>query len=222
MKSNIYRDAIEVQNASNLSEVLKSWARAIDTIWEEIHAAKGGTDTFNNHPVNVLFASKVNSLTGYEQNFSRAYEVCLSKQDDKPKLIPEDLRWLPLDTDILNRRNDAGTHLRNGNADYKAVETLRGIASSGRGRHRAWAGQGLSENECRQAFDQTFIGYDGKPYGIGDRIELHPDTDLWMRGARYGKVTGCTLTPDDRVHVRLDKLPDAQPFAGTEDTFKKA
>lgn len=35
----------------------------------------------------------------------------------------------------------------------------------------------------------------------GERIELHPATDLWMSGARYGtveKVTACA------VHVRLD------------------
>lgn len=29
-------------------------------------------------------------------------------------------------------------------------------------------------------------GYDGIPYEIGDRVELHPGIDLWMFGARYG------------------------------------
>jgi hypothetical protein len=146
---NIYKEAVEVQNACNLSGVIKAWARAVDAIWVDVRADNGGTDAFNNHPVNVLFASKVHSLTGYEQQFTKAYEECLVKQD------------------------------------------------------------------------RTFTGYDGKEYTLGDRIELHPSTDLWKQGARFGKVIGCSLTPNDRVRVRLDKFPDAQPFAGTEETFKK-
>lgn len=39
----------------------------------------------------------------------------------------------------------------------------------------------------------------------GDRIEMHPATDLFMRGARYGTVTGFSLTPFDRIHFTLDK-----------------
>jgi hypothetical protein len=29
------------------------------------------------------------------------------------------------------------------------------------------------------------IGYDGKPYTVGDRVELSPGLDLWVRGARF-------------------------------------
>ena len=64
----------------------------------------------------------------------------------------------------------------------------------------------------------TLYGYDGNGYGIGDRVELHPACDLWMRGARYGVVTRVSLTPADRVHVLLDKLP-GRVFAGHADTF---
>ena len=63
-------------------------------------------------------------------------------------------------------------------------------------------------------------GYDGNGYEIGDRVELHPGTDLWMRGARYGTVVGASLTPDDRVHVEMDKLP-GRKFSGSEDTFRR-
>lgn len=63
-------------------------------------------------------------------------------------------------------------------------------------------------------------GYDGKEYSIGDRVELHPGTDLWMRGARFGTVVGASLTPKDRVRVELDKLPNRK-FSGSEETFKK-
>lgn len=63
------------------------------------------------------------------------------------------------------------------------------------------------------------IGYDGIEYKIGDRIELHPGTDLWMRGARFGEVVGTSLTPDDRVRVKLDKLKGV--FSGPMDRFRK-
>jgi len=62
-------------------------------------------------------------------------------------------------------------------------------------------------------------GYDGNGYGVGDRVEIHPSTDLWMRGARYGVVIGSSLTPKDRVRVKLDKLP-RRTFAGSADTFR--
>jgi hypothetical protein len=65
----------------------------------------------------------------------------------------------------------------------------------------------------------TIYGYDGLGYTVGDRVELHPGADLWMRGARYGVVVGISCTPADRVRVRLDKLP-GRVFAGHADTFR--
>ena len=79
---NIYQDALDVQNACNLSGVLKSWASHVDAIWTEVRAnPQSGTDAFNHHPVNVLFASKVASLTGSESTngFHEAYEVCTQR-----------------------------------------------------------------------------------------------------------------------------------------------
>lgn len=35
----------------------------------------------------------------------------------------------------------------------------------------------------------------------GDRIELHPATDLWMRGARYANVLSVGRT---KLHLHLD------------------
>lgn len=64
-----------------------------------------------------------------------------------------------------------------------------------------------------------FIGYDRSGYQVGDRVEIHPGTDLWMRGARFGVVVGCSLTLKDAVRVRLDAIPGII-HAGTEDTFK--
>ena len=67
-------------------------------------------------------------------------------------------------------------------------------------------------------------GYAGIPYEIGDRVELHPGTDLWMFGARYGEVIGTRSTPNDRVRVLLAQCLDNRPnklFTCSEDTLRK-
>jgi hypothetical protein len=66
----------------------------------------------------------------------------------------------------------------------------------------------------------TVYGYDGNGYTIGDRVELHPATDLWMAGAKFGIVVGLSITPNDMVRVRLDHYPN-RLFAGSQDTFRK-
>lgn len=66
----------------------------------------------------------------------------------------------------------------------------------------------------------TLYGYDGREIRTGDRVELHPSTDLWMRGARFGTCVGFSLTPLDRVRVKLDKVSGVV-FAGTADTFRR-
>lgn len=42
----------------------------------------------------------------------------------------------------------------------------------------------------------------GHGFETGNRVQLHPGTDLWMRGDRYGEVVEVTKT---RVRVKLDK-----------------
>lgn len=78
----------------------------------------------------------------------------------------------------------------------------------------------MSTNTNEQVSSRpVFTGYDGQTYTVDDRVELHPGCDLWMRGARYGTVTGSSLTPKDRVHARLDMLPGRE-FCASEDTFR--
>lgn len=57
-------DALQCQNACNLSGVVHSWAEHLDALWAKAHDLGRGTDWVNTHPVNVLFASKVSALTG--------------------------------------------------------------------------------------------------------------------------------------------------------------
>lgn len=67
----MYKDAMTVQDACNLSGVVFSFARHMKTLCDM------GLDTErkNNHPVSVLFASKIASLTrsNSDEEFSKAY-----------------------------------------------------------------------------------------------------------------------------------------------------
>ena len=69
-----YQDALMIQDACNLSGVVHSWA----TILSEMVKDGMDTETIWHHPINILFSSKVASLTGSENfdNFSKAYVEC--------------------------------------------------------------------------------------------------------------------------------------------------
>lgn len=77
----------------------------------------------------------------------------------------------------------------------------------------------LTQDEAVAAGVPMFKGYDGRGFDIGDRVEIHPGTDLWMMGARFGDVIGASLTPKDRVKVKLDKYSNV--ISGSEDMFRK-
>ncbi len=62
-------------------------------------------------------------------------------------------------------------------------------------------------------------GYDGVEIAVGDRVEVHPATEFWVRGAKFGTVISFSLTPKDQVKVKLDKVPGL--FSGSADTFRK-
>lgn len=78
LNSKDYQDAIDVQNACNLSGVVHSFSRVISKVWDEAHANGQGTDYVNRHPIAVMYASKIASLTGSEIDgeFSKAYQAC--------------------------------------------------------------------------------------------------------------------------------------------------
>jgi hypothetical protein len=76
-----YQTALDIQNACNLSGVIRCWTEMTARIWEDIWASGGGTREFNRHPINVLFASKVESLTEASDfsNFSSCCETIEKK-----------------------------------------------------------------------------------------------------------------------------------------------
>jgi hypothetical protein len=71
-------EALAVQDACNLSGVVLSWGRSIHRLRDLLPNV--GTDAISRHPVNVLFASKVASLTDCENGFkfAAAYDDCES------------------------------------------------------------------------------------------------------------------------------------------------
>ena len=47
------------------------------------------------------------------------------------------------------------------------------------------------------------------PFSVGDKVQLHPATDTWMRGDRYGTVAKVTRS---RVSVTLDVSGQTRKF----------
>jgi len=68
----MYKDAVQVQDACNLSGVLFSFARHMQTLCD----MGLDTDQKNRHPVSILFSCKIASLTGSEHGtaYVEAYE----------------------------------------------------------------------------------------------------------------------------------------------------
>lgn len=64
----ICKQALEIQNACNLSGVVHAFSRAMTALWE-VARSEGdpvigrGTEWVNTHPAAVLFADKIRSLT---------------------------------------------------------------------------------------------------------------------------------------------------------------
>ena len=72
-------NALDVQDACNLSGVIGAWERTRDAVNA---ACTQGTQERNRHPVNVLFANKCADLTGQfcddVGRYSAAYDACMS------------------------------------------------------------------------------------------------------------------------------------------------
>lgn len=77
-------EALVVQDACNLSGVVHSWSRSISRLRQLLPYA--GTDEINGHSINILFASKVASLTNCESGlvFSTAYDQCSLLHNREP------------------------------------------------------------------------------------------------------------------------------------------
>ena len=75
------RDAIQVQDACNLSGVVHSMAEAMESVCGMANRLGKGTTWKNRHPVIVLFAAKVAHLAGLSDSslcdtYERSHQLC--------------------------------------------------------------------------------------------------------------------------------------------------
>jgi hypothetical protein len=67
-------EALAIQDACNLSGCVHAFSRAMTDLRANLPNA--GTDEINTHPIAVMYASKIESLTGCSNgvSFSQAYD----------------------------------------------------------------------------------------------------------------------------------------------------
>lgn len=70
-----YKDAIDVQDACNLSGVVLSFARIMERINEERREGGHGTDWIKYHPICRMFAEQIKHLT-IDKDYNVAYNEC--------------------------------------------------------------------------------------------------------------------------------------------------
>jgi hypothetical protein len=85
---NVYRNALDVQSASNLSGVVLQFARDMVRINAEVRADGGGTEQVNRHPVCRLYAEQIAWLTGTgccsdHATYSKAHDACRRKAEEE-------------------------------------------------------------------------------------------------------------------------------------------
>jgi hypothetical protein len=78
------QQALDVQDACNLSGVVSSFAKGMDVIWSEARRLNHGTDWVNKHPISVLFADKIAHLSGTQYD-----EVSVFRAYDEVRKIAE-------------------------------------------------------------------------------------------------------------------------------------
>jgi len=82
LTSKDYQDAMDVQDACNLSGVVNSFSRVMSKIWEQARInGTVGTESVNTHPIALLYADKIAHLTGTQgtdgcEPLSEAWGIC--------------------------------------------------------------------------------------------------------------------------------------------------
>lgn len=85
-----FKTAIDIQNACNLSGVVHAFSHIMGKICRETDKNGQGTEWKNTHPISVLFASKIASLTNSEDflKFADAYNACCAEAEKLSKGEP--------------------------------------------------------------------------------------------------------------------------------------
>jgi hypothetical protein len=84
--------AIQVQDACNLSAVVKSFAKVTEDLWILARDKGEGTDWVNNHPVSCLFAHKIADLSNCtnQSNMEYAWSNVLEMTKETTVTVMED------------------------------------------------------------------------------------------------------------------------------------
>ena len=86
LEERIATEALQIQNACNLSGLVFAFASAMQVICELSHrGGNAGTEFKNRHPVVVMWVSKLDSLSGASDMdiFSKAMTWCEERKDIK-------------------------------------------------------------------------------------------------------------------------------------------
>jgi len=86
-----FQIALDIQDACNLSGVVHAFSRIMGKICRESDRNGQGTEWKNTHPISVLFASKIASLTNSEDflKFGDAYNACRAEAEKLSKGEPK-------------------------------------------------------------------------------------------------------------------------------------
>lgn len=76
-----WQEALDIQNACNLSGVVHTLTERMADVWAEAHELGQGTEYVNRHPLVVLYLDKLTQLAGLyierDGALGRAYEEAL-------------------------------------------------------------------------------------------------------------------------------------------------
>lgn len=72
------QDALDIQDASNLSGVVHAFDRFITDLWAIARAEGKDTDWINSHPIVAMYLDKLSDLNHRksETDFFQVYEIC--------------------------------------------------------------------------------------------------------------------------------------------------
>ena len=85
-------EALQVQDACNLSGVVHSMIHAVQDLWEICREeSQSGTSWVNTHPITRAYVSKLISLSGYDIGDKTFEEVYKLVSDSGPKVHDEPL-----------------------------------------------------------------------------------------------------------------------------------
>ncbi len=93
----IFQNAIDIQEATNLSGVVHQFSRDMKVICEQVRAAGGDTKHVNHHPVCRLYAEEIAWLAGAgtcanHGSYLRALHVCKKRAAEAKAQADQDAK----------------------------------------------------------------------------------------------------------------------------------